>query len=115
MSSFNFEILKNIDKIKEITVISISGNQLEADFQTKNNQWKEGLLPIEDSVIIQEDLLLLGSIDILFQNISDAQISLQKMFSTPCVQGIREEVVHLSTTLENCVIVLEKWFRLQTK
>jgi hypothetical protein len=114
-SSFNFEILKNIDKIKEVTAISINKNQLEADFQTENNQWKEGLLPIDDSVINQEDLLLLGSVDILFQNISDDKVSLQKMLSTPCVQGIREGVAHLSTTLENCVIVLEKWFRFQTK
>lgn len=59
-----FGILKNIDKIKEVTAISIGENQLEADFQTMNNQWKEVLLPVDDAVIIQEDLLLLGSLEI---------------------------------------------------
>jgi hypothetical protein len=66
-------------------------------------------------LITQDDLLLLSPIDNLFQNISDTETFLERMLATPFVQGIKEAIITLSTSLENDSYILEEWSRFQPK
>lgn len=102
-------ILGEREKIAAITSTSQGESQLEMEFQVINNEWKTKEIPLLEGQVKGEDQLLLGDTTELFQEIADTQIKLQNMLNIPFVQGIKENILTLSSTLETIAQILESW------
>ncbi|OHT00199.1 Dynein heavy chain family protein [Tritrichomonas foetus] len=102
-------ILKEKDIIISITSTSQGESQLEADFNALLAHWEDVTLPLLDSQIKSEDSLLLGSLDATFKDIADTQIQIYNMLQIKYVQGIRDQVLKLSSDLENIAQILTAW------
>lgn len=107
-------ILSQKEKIQTISSSAQNESQLETDFSNIKMKWIEVQLPLLDSQVKADDSLLLGDVDKLFQEISDAQIRLQQILSVPHVQTIRQEIQDLSEMLENYAHVLDAWITFQS-
>jgi len=103
-------ILENKEKIERITQMSHGEYQLETQFYSIANFWNKIQLPItETNGTINEDNLLLGSTEKLINEINSALISLTQMLTYPYVQGIKDTVSSLISTLDNISQILESW------
>ena len=107
-------ILSQKEKIQLISSSAQNESQLETDFSNIKMKWTEVQLPLLDSQVQAEDSLLLGDVDTLFQEISDAQIRLQQILSVPFVQTIRDEIQELSEMLENYANIIDAWVTFQS-
>ncbi|OHT03622.1 Dynein heavy chain family protein [Tritrichomonas foetus] len=106
----NLGILRARDQISEITATSQGEAELEAEFLNITNYWNRVQMPLADlPTKMNEETLLLGPTEPLLNEIQDTLISLSKMLSLPYVQGIRDAVTNLSTTLENLSHIIEAW------
>ena len=101
-------ILSQKEKIIEVTSISQGESQLETEFQAINAHWSDARLPVVENEK-DVDTITLGDLTILFEQIADAQITLDEMLSIPFVQGIKESVLSLSAKLENIAKILDQW------
>ena len=102
-------ILKMKDKIEQISSTSHGESELESEFQRISNYWNKVQLPLAEQQLKSDDSVIIGPTDQLVNEIFDTLITLQRMLSLPFVQGIRESVILLSSTLENIAYILESW------
>jgi energy-coupling factor transporter ATP-binding protein EcfA2 len=107
-------ILKMREQIEHITSTSQGESELEADFQKITNHWNKVQLAVVEQPIRTDDNLLLAPTDNLLADIYDAIATLQNMLSLPFVQGVREAVVSLLTTLEHITLILDAWRAFQS-
>jgi hypothetical protein len=100
-------ILKMREKIIRITATSQGESELEVKFQQITSDWNKVLLPIIEQTTRSEDNLMLGSTDALSADSCDTITTLQNMLALPFVQGVREAVPTLLSTLEDIPVILE--------
>lgn len=105
----SFGILKMRDKIESITATSHGESELEVKFQQISNHWNKVQIPLVDQQVKTDDTVLLGSTDKLIEQIFDTLATLQNMLVLPFVQGVRDAVTSLSSTLENVTQILDAW------
>lgn len=105
----SFGILKMRDKIESITATSHGESDLEVKFQQISNHWNKVQIPLVDQQAKTDDTVLLGSTEKLTEEIFDTLASLQNMLALPFVQGVRDSVQSLSSTLENVTQILDAW------
>ena len=87
---------------------------LEAEFQAINSHWEEVNLPLLEGRDDTDDNLTLGNLDMLFSQIADTQLNLERMLNIPFVQGIKENVLNLSARLEQIARILDEWLVFQS-
>lgn len=104
-------ILKEFDKIAQITTTSRGESELEIQFKELLLHWQGVTLPL---IGLQTDeYLVIGSLKDTFNDIADTQITLYNMLHSRFVQGFRENVLQLSNNLERCSLILETWQNFQ--
>ncbi|OHS94777.1 hypothetical protein TRFO_39049 [Tritrichomonas foetus] len=106
-------ILAQKEKIHVITSNSQGECELETNFSNIKMKWMEVQLPLLDSQVKSEDSLLLGNVNLLFQEITDTQLTLQQMLQVPFVQSIAKDIKELSLVLENYAQVVDAWSTFQ--
>lgn len=105
----NLGILKMSEKIEQITSTSQGESELEAEFLSISNHWNKVQLPLVEQQIKSDETLLIGNTESLVSEIYETLATLQHMLSLPFVQGVRETVSSLYSTLENITQILEAW------
>ncbi|OHT02076.1 Dynein heavy chain family protein [Tritrichomonas foetus] len=110
-----YNILKEKEKIADITTTSQGESQLEAEFQAISAHWKNVEIPlIESDEEMTADTMTLGSLDQLFKEINESQAYLQNMLQIPFVKCVKDDVISLSVQIQNAAQILEAWQRFQT-
>lgn len=104
-----FGILKMKDKIESITATSHGESELEIEFQQISSYWNKVQLPLVEQQIKTDDTVLLAPTNTLIEEIHETLDTLQNMLQLPFVQGVREAVTSLSSTLENITQILDTW------
>ena len=107
-------ILDHKDVIKRITTTSTGESELESKFIVINSYWAKVILPLLDLQTKNDENIMIGDVSGLIRELTDATINLQNMLLLPYVSGVREQVVQLSTLLENIIRILEEWKHFQS-
>jgi len=103
----DLNILHESKKIEEITIRSHGESQIENEFQAMLSHWSEINLPIIENP--QSNNICLGNVDMLLQDINDSSFVLNRMLGNKFVQGIKESITELLSTLDRIHSVLQLW------
>lgn len=110
-----YGILKEKEKIHDITTQSQGEAQLEAEFQSITTHWNNVEIPlIETHDEMTADTMTLGNLNHLFKQINETQANLQNMLEMPFVKNIKNSIIQISIKIQDSAEILEEWERFQT-
>lgn len=110
----NLGILKEKEKIEQITAASQGESELETEFVEISNRWKKVQMPLLEGQMKPEETLLLGPTGPLLSEIQDTMATLSRMLALPYVESIRDTVSTMSSTFENLSRIVEVWQMFQS-
>ena len=105
----SYGVLNDPNLIRTITFTANGEAQLEIDFQSIVNHWKEVKLPIAKNQQKGDDMLLLDDLSSLFADINDTQLMLNRMLLYPYSTGIKDSLLKFSSLLNYYIRVLDEW------
>lgn len=109
----NLGVLKNKDKIQEITATSRAEYEICSKFEFVNEEWQKVQMPLIDVTFRTEDTLMLGDISTLMDQIDNNISVFTNIFNNPYASIIREQVLEQLNHLENYSFIIEQWMSFQ--
>lgn len=103
------DVLKQKEKISIITQNAHGESKLETDFANIKQKWLEIQIPLIEQQTKLDDYLLLGDVNLLFNEIIDTQIVLHNMLQIPFAQTIKDDILNLLSILENYAHAIDAW------
>eukprot|EP00828_Plagiopyla_frontata_P006289 TRINITY_DN1271_c0_g1_i2.p1 TRINITY_DN1271_c0_g1~~TRINITY_DN1271_c0_g1_i2.p1 ORF type:complete len:1883 (-),score=297.33 TRINITY_DN1271_c0_g1_i2:372-6020(-) len=100
------------DQIEEISARASGEAQIEESIKAIAQKWSE-LCFIVNSYRETKDKFVLGSVEEIFQNLDDHQVSIQTMLGTRYVQAIRGKVEEWEKKLILISEILDEWLKCQ--
>ena len=111
-----YGILKEKEKIQDVTTTSQGESQLEAEFQAISLHWNNVEIPLvesHDDTTTMASTIRLGTLDQLYSEINQTQTHLQSMLQIPFVKCISDDIHQLSLKIQDAAQILEAWQQFQ--